>query len=203
MSLPPGSRLPSLVQVGRWIVHPLRLLDECQRRYGDVFTWRAPRGKLFVIVADPDLIKQVLTEDAETLLAGASNAPMLEPILGKQSLLMLDGAEHLRQRRLLLPSFHGAQIQAFATAMREITAASLASWPMHRPFALHTFMQDITLEVILRTVFGVSAGPVHDRLRTALIQLLDLSDNQWLLLPGMLGVDPFRIPWLRMTKLKR
>ncbi|MGE0549174.1 MAG: cytochrome P450 [Kofleriaceae bacterium] len=203
MSLPPGPQLPSLIQVGRWIVHPLRLLDECQRRYGDVFTWRAPRGRRFVIVADPELIKQVLTEDAETLLAGAGNAPLLEPILGKQSLLMLDGAEHLRQRRLLLPSFHGAPIQAFAATMREITEASLASWPLHRPFALHSFMQDITLDVIVRTVFGVYAGEPHRRLRTALVQLLDLSDNQWLLLPGMFGVDPFTIPWLRMTKLKR
>ena len=203
MTLPPGPRSPALVQIGRWVVHPLRLLADCQRRYGDVFTWRAPGGERFVIVGDPDLIKQVLTADPDTLLAGEGNATLLEPMLGKHSLLTLDGAEHLRQRRLLLPAFHGERMHAFATVMREITDASLDTWPMHRELALHPMMQAITLDVILRTVFGLSSIERHDRLRATLVELLEIATNPWLLFPGILGLDPFKIPWLRLTKLKR
>ena len=87
----------------RWVAQPLALLDTCQRRYGDVFSLRAPGGEKFVIVATPDLIKQVLAADTDVLLAGVGNATLLEPMLGKHSLLTLDGREHLRQRRLLLP----------------------------------------------------------------------------------------------------
>src|SRR5688572_20092984 len=122
MTLPPGPRVPAVIQISRWILHPLRLLDECHARYGDVFTWRAPGlGGNFVIIGDPELIKQVLTADPETLLAGEGNATLLEPMLGKHSMLTLDGAEHLRQRRLLLPAFHGERMHAWVSTMREIT----------------------------------------------------------------------------------
>lgn len=199
MSLPPGPRSPPLVQVARWIVHPLRLLDDCHRRFGDVFTWRAPRIGAFVVVADPALIKQVLTADPETLLAGKGNAALLEPMLGKHSMLTLDGADHLRQRRLLLPAFHGDRMRAYATAMRDICNASIDTWPTDRPFALHEKMQAITLDVILQTVFGDK----HGGLREQLVQLLAVATNPWLLFPGMIGLDPFRVSWLPITKLKR
>lgn len=202
-ALPPGPRVPALVQIGRWIVHPLRLLADCQRRYGDAFTLHAPGGERVVVAGDPDLIKRVLTADPETLLAGKGNATLLEPMLGKHSLLTLDGAEHLRQRRLLLPAFHGERMQAFTEVMCEITEASVDAWPMHREFALHPMMQAITLDVILRTVFGLSRNERHDRLRATLIELLEISTNPWLLLPGIFGLDPFKVPWLRLAKLKR
>jgi cytochrome P450 len=202
VSLPPGLRAPAIVQIGRWIIHPLRLLEECQRRFGDVFTLSAPAGGSFVIVGEPDLIKQVLTADADTLLAGAGNATVLEPMLGKHSLLTLDGAEHLRQRRLLLPAFHGERMAAYASVMREITEASIDAWPMHRPFALHSMMQSITLDVILRTVFGLASSEMHGRLRQTLVEFLEIASNPWLLFPGLVGLDPFKIPWLKITRLK-
>lgn len=201
--LPPGPRAPALFQFGRWIVHPLRLLTESQRRYGDVFTWRAPGEGQFVIVGDPELIKQVFTAAPETLLAGAGNATILEPMLGKHSVITLDGAEHLRQRRLLLPAFHGERMHAFATVMREITEAAVDRWPMHRELALHPQMQAITLDVILRTVFGLSSTDQHSELRATLVELLEIASNPWLLFPGILGLDPFKVPWLRITRLKR
>ena len=201
--LPPGPLSPALYQITRWIVHPLTLLDEYQRRFGDVFSLTAPGGVRFVIVATPELIKQVVTADPDVLLAGEGNATLLEPMLGKHSLLTLDGREHLRQRRLLLPAFHGERMQAFEAAMREITEASFAQWPVGREFALHPMMQSITLDVILRTVFGFSDSSAHRQLRAQLVEILEIATNPWLLLPGMLQIDPFRIPWLRMTKLKR
>jgi cytochrome P450 len=200
--LPPGLRAPAIVQIGRWIIHPLRLLDECQRRFGNVFTLSAPAGGSFVIVGDPELIRQVLTADAETLLAGAGNATILEPMLGKHSLLTLDGAEHLRQRRLLLPAFHGERMQAYTSVMRQITEASIDAWPMHRTFALHPMMQSITLDVILRGVFGIASSDRHGRLRQTLVEFLEIASNPWLLFPGVIGVDPFKIPWLKITRMK-
>jgi cytochrome P450 len=190
------------VQIGRWIVQPIELLVDCRKRFGDVFTLSAPREGSFVIVGDPELIKRVLTADSETLLAGENNKMLLEPFVGQHSLLTLDGGEHLRQRRLLLPAFHGERMQEYASVMREITEASIDSWPVHEPFSLHHYTQSITLDVILKTVFGLSTGREHDHLRKTLVALLDLATNPWLLFPGMLGFDPFKIPWLRITKLK-
>ncbi len=199
--LPPGPREPALLQIGRWVARPIQLLERCQQRYGDVFTFRAPGNVAFVIVAVPELIKEVFAADSAVLLAGVGNATLLEPMLGQSSLLTLDGAEHLRQRRLLLPAFHGERMQGFASVMREITEASFATWPIGQPFAIHSMMQSITLDVILATVFGLGASD-HADLRHDLVALLEIATNPWLLVPGMLGLDPFRVPWLRITKLK-
>ncbi len=201
--LPPGPRSPALFQITRWVVQPTQLLEDCQRQYGDVFSLRAPGGARFVIVAVPELVKQVLAADPDVLLAGVGNATLLEPMLGRHSLLTLDGKEHLRQRRLLLPAFHGERMHAFETAMREITEESFESWPVGRPFALHPFMQSITLDVILRTVFGFADSHAHRELRAQLVEILEVATNPWLLFPGMIGISPFRFPWLRITKLKR
>ena len=204
MDLPPGPRSPALVQIARWVVRPLQLLDDCHRRFGDVFTLRAPGATNFVVVADPALIKQVLTAEPDTLLAGKGNATILEPMLGKYSMLTLDGAEHLRQRRLLLPAFHGERMRSYATAMRDICSASIETWPTDRPFPLHEKMQAITLDVILQTVFGVARGDGHGAaLRAQLVELLAVASNPWLLFPAMIGLDAFKVSWLPITKLKR
>ena len=190
------------MQILRWVAQPLTLLDDCHRRFGDVFSMSAPWGGRFIIVADPELIKQVVTADPDVLHAGEGNATLLEPMLGKHSLLTLDGREHLRQRRLLLPAFHGERMHGFERVMREITEASFAQWPVGRAFALHPMMQSITLDVILKTVFGLADSPAHRELRAQLVEILDIATNPWLLVPGMLGINPFRVPWLKMTKLK-
>jgi cytochrome P450 len=195
--------MPALAQIAWWVARPVDLLDTCHRRYGDVFTMRAPRAGSFVIVGAPDLIKQVLTADPDVLLAGVGNAQVLEPMLGKYSVLTLDGAEHLRQRRLLLPAFHGERMQAYVKVMREITETSFESWPVGQPFSLHPFMQAITLDVILRTVFGLDDAERQGPLRDKLVTLLEILAAPWLLFPGMLGLDPFRVPFLRVTRLKR
>ena len=201
--LPPGPRSPAVAQMVRWIFQPLTLMNDCQRRYGDVFTLRGFGSGGFVVVCTPDLIKQVLVADSDVLLAGVGNATLLEPMLGRHSLLTLDGKEHLRQRRLLLPSFHGERMHAFEATMREITEQSFAQWPVGRPFELHPLMQSITLDVILQTVFGVADSGSYRELRQRLVDVLDVSANPWLLIPGMIGIDPFRYPWLEITKRKR
>ena len=171
MELPPGPREPSLVQLMQFTFRPLPWLDGCARRHGDPFTAHFFGLGTFVLIAAPELIKQVFTGDPEVLHAGKANR-IVEPVVGPSSVLLLDGAPHLRQRRLLLPPLRGERMFAYADLMAEITAAEIRRMPRHRPFALHESMQAITLEVALRAVFGLHQGARMDELRDLLVELL-------------------------------
>jgi cytochrome P450 len=175
-ALPPGPDAPPLLQALRWVQWPLPLLDECARCYGDTFTLRLPQSPPIVLFSQPDAIKTIFTGDEESLRAGEANF-RLEPILGRHSLLILDGREHLRERRLLQPPFHGDRMLAYGAVMQDIAAAAVARWPEGRPFPLHPEMQGVTLDVILRTVFGLDEGATKRELRAALIDLLSLGSN--------------------------
>jgi cytochrome P450 len=150
-------------------MRPTPFLDECGRRFDSMFTIRLPginRGT-FVFVTSPELIKQIFTADPAVLCAGRANR-VLEPVVGSHSVLLLDGDEHLRQRRLLLPPFHGERMHSYGALMRDITSASLAHWPVGERFAVHPHMQAITLSVILRSVFGLAEGAQMHALRPVL-----------------------------------
>ena len=170
--LPPGPSAPSAVQLLHFTQRPLAWLEDCARRYGDPFTVRLPGLGAFVMIAAPELIKQVFTGDDDVLHAGKANA-MLEPMVGRHSVLLLDGAPHLRQRRLLSPPLRGDRMAAYAPLMAEITAATLARMPRGTPFALHDHLQSITLDVILRAVFGLEAGAGLTELRALLVAMLE------------------------------
>ena len=103
----------------QWIMQPVPYLERCSRRFGDMFTARFPIGTI-VFISDPEVIKQVFTGDPDVLHAGEGNATPLEPIMGKNSVLLLDGPEHMRQRKLMLPSFQGQRMQRYGDLMREI-----------------------------------------------------------------------------------
>jgi cytochrome P450 len=202
-ALPPGSRLPSALQLARSVTTPLPYLEQLGRRYGDMFTMRLPVAGTIVVVSNPDLVRRIFAADPDTLKAGA-NFMTFESMVGLHSLLTLDGAEHLRQRRLLLPSFHGERMQAYAQTMREITEASVDRWPLGVPFALHPQMQAITLDVILKTVFGVDEGAHFDEMRRKIIALVDGTSDPLLALFGVLRLNVFELaPWLARSKLKR
>jgi cytochrome P450 len=125
------------------------------RRYGDVFSSRFPIFGRVVYVADPTLVKQVFTGDAETFHAGEANTLALGDALGEHSLLTLDERRHLSQRKLLLPPFHGESVRGYTEVMAEATEREVASWPVGKEIELRPRMQAITLDVILRAVFGV------------------------------------------------
>src|SRR5262245_56628638 len=152
--LPPGPRQPSVVQLVEFARRPLAWLERCAQRFGDPFTVRLPGHGTFVFAAAPALIKEILTGDDQVLQAGKANA-MLEPLVGRHSVLLLDGAPHLRQRRLLSPPLRGERMHAYAALMAQITEAAIARMPVGRPFSIHPHMQAITLDVILRAVFGL------------------------------------------------
>jgi len=169
--LPPGPKLPSLVQVAQFIHDRLGVLERCAERYGEFFTLRFPWETL-VFTWNPEAVKQVFGGDPAIYFAGQGNN-ILRPFLGDSSVLLLDGAEHLRQRRLLLPPFHGERMRAYADVIRDVTLAEIDRWPRGRAFPIHPAMQEITLEVIMRAVFGMESGDRHDSLRAKLKQLLD------------------------------
>ncbi len=153
--LPPGPRLPAPVQGIRFLRDPLDFYVRLHRRYGDLFTVSMPVIGRVVYVADPKLVKSVFTSSPHEIHAGEPNAKLLEPSFGPNSLLTLDEAPHMRQRKLLLPPFHGEQIQRYGELMREITTKEMESWPIGKPFQLRAHTQRIALAVILQCVFGI------------------------------------------------
>ncbi|MCW3065142.1 MAG: cytochrome [Solirubrobacterales bacterium] len=157
VSFPPGPRLPALVQTMAFIVAPARFMRWCRERYGDIVTLGTAFDQRFVMVFTPELVKEVFRASPERLRAGEANA-LLGPALGQRSVLLLDGAEHLRQRKLLLPPFHGQRMLEYASVMLEATDRVVDTWPVGEEFPLMPAMQELTLEVIMRAVFGVEAG---------------------------------------------
>jgi cytochrome P450 family 135 len=179
--LPDGPRRPRMVQAWFWLKRPIWFLDRCWRRYGDVFTMRMPFGTDLVHVADPELVKAVFGGDHEVLRAGQANGMFLEPLVGPHSVLVLDGPEHLRQRKLILPAFHGDRMRGWEDTIRDITGAQVARWPVGTPFALRPSMQSITLDVIVRVIFGVDGAARADDLRRRILTISRLGQRPLLL----------------------
>ncbi|MDX6609218.1 MAG: cytochrome family [Solirubrobacterales bacterium] len=188
--LPPSPLLPKVVQTAIWSRQARRLLYACQDRYGDIFTIRIAYEGTWVMLADPAAIKQVFTGDPKVFHAGEGNQ-ILAPVLGKNSVLVLDEKPHMSQRKLLLPPFHGARMQGYERTMSEIAEREIEGWPTGTPYKLRPRMQAMTLEIILQTVFGVRGGERIGALRAALREFLDLTTNPQLLLPLLL-VGPNR-----------
>ncbi len=171
-SLPPGPRLPRVIQTAGFIVGGVRFLEACRRRYGDMVSLGTLFDSGFVMVFDPALVKELFQGSGDQLHAGEANA-LLGPVLGERSVLLLDGAEHLRQRRLMLPAFHGAQMRAWMETMREAADLEIDSWPVGEPFSIFKSMQSLTLRVIIRVVFGYEPGPESDELQRRLIAMIE------------------------------
>jgi cytochrome P450 family 135 len=160
----------------RWIYRPGAMLEDCRRRYGDMFTLRIAHEGTWVFLAHPDMVKQVFTGDPQVLHAGEANV-VVQPFLGNHSVLLLDEGAHMSQRKLMLPSFHGERMRSYEATMAEVAAAEIESWPVGEPYAVRPAMQRITLEVIMRTVFGVQDEDRRERLRRRLSTLLEWGSN--------------------------
>jgi cytochrome P450 len=154
------------------MANPVGFLEQCRRRYGDCFRIQTLFFGEEVAIVQPDAIRRVFTGDPDRLRAGEANAA-LGPLVGPRSVLLLDGTDHLRQRRLLLPPFHGERMVSYAASMRSVTEQAAARLPTGQPFAIYPIMQGITLDIILRTVFGVDEGEHFAALRDALLVVLN------------------------------
>ena len=169
MALPPGPKAPAAWQAAGWTLRTPAFLGRARAEFGDVFTANLGVPDPVVVVSDPDLVKKVFTADPNILRAGEGNN-ILKPVLGSRSVLLLDGQEHLRQRKLLLPPFHGERMSAYTQLMRDITDEQIDSWTVGGEVRLLEAFQRITLEIILRAVFGVDvddrrAAPLRDSMR--------------------------------------
>ena len=182
--LPPGPRLPAAVQTAGWVARPLGMLERARARYGDAFTLRILNEGAWVILSHPDMVRDVFTGDPDVLRSGEANQ-ILRPTLGEHSVLVLDGERHLRQRRLLLPPFHGERMQRYGALVRAIAEREVATWPRHRPFALAPRMAAVTLEVIMRAVFGVRDVERLALLRERLPVMLARSIAPWQMLAAV------------------
>jgi cytochrome P450 len=187
--LPPGPSLPSAAQTLRWVVRPTAFMEECRRRYGDCFSLRIASEGSWVLISDPESIKKVFTGNPEHLRAGEANA-ILRPVVGSESVLLLDGPSHLRQRKLLLPPFHGERMQRYGEVMREVTEREIATWPAGEPFAVWPRMQAITLEVIVRAVFGVDDAERVERVAGRIRPMLEFTSRKRdFFIAAMVGPD--------------
>lgn len=169
--LPPGPRSPAVVQSAAWLADPWKFMDRCAARYGDMFTMRPVGEDPWVMISHPDAVKDVFNGPPEVLHAGEGNRILL-PVVGANSVLLLDDEAHREQRRLLMPPFRGSQLAAYADTMTTVAKAEIARWPRGKPVRLHPRMQALTLEVILRAVFGLSEGTRRDQLRAELVRML-------------------------------
>ncbi len=184
--LPPGPRYPSLIQgIGFW-TRPLAFLEQSRARYGRRFTIRFPLAPPFVMITDPDEVKQVYTAPPDVLHPG-EGASVLQPIVGSNSVILLDGKPHMEQRKLMLPAFHGEKMERLSGLMAEVAEREVASWPQGAPVELHPRMQRLTLEIILRAVFGLDPGPRLEGLREKLQRMLVFGDRPISLVPPSEG----------------
>ncbi len=201
---PPGPRLPSAVQTAAFVRDPLAFWRRCGTRYGRCFAvtiW--PFGRM-VVITDRELVKTVLTGDRDDLRAGEGNATggLFEAALGRGSLLLLDGADHLRHRRLMLPPFHGRRLHAYAERMAEAARRSAAGWPRGEAFTLRPRLQDITLEVILSTVFGVEDPTRVERFRELAVEFVDMSGRRGVMLPPLRRLGRLNRPLRRFVSAR-
>ena len=157
---PPGPTAPPVVQVARWIARPTEFMNKARRDYGDVFTVRFASVGRIIFVSEPTLIKQIFTAPPDVLRAGEANWPLI-PILGERGTLLLDGREHLERRRVILPPFHGERLERYRELFEQVAANHIERWPRDEPFALLPRIQAITLELIMKVVFGEDEDPAR------------------------------------------
>jgi cytochrome P450 len=176
MALPPGPRMPTALQGMGWWHRPTAFMERCRARYGKRFTIRLPGQPPFVMISEPEQLRELFTAPPDVLHPG-EGARILEPVVGRFSVILLDEAAHLEQRKLLLPAFHGDRMQRLSGLMEELAEREVASWPTGRPFELHPRFQALTLEIILRAVFGLEAGERLDALRERMTKILEFGTS--------------------------
>jgi cytochrome P450 len=201
IALPPGPRAPSWLQTMRWWTRPVPMMEDCRARYGKRFTMTLLGTPPFVMLADPADVKEVFTAPPDALHPG-EGARILQPVVGRNSLILLDEDAHLAQRRLMLPSFHGEQVGRLTEVMGQVAGDEVDRWPRDEVIALHPRLQALTLEIILRTVFGLDEGARLERLRSTLTEVLAIGTNPASMLPPLQRDLGPRTPWGRFVRVR-
>ncbi|BCL35796.1 cytochrome P450 [Nostoc sp. MS1] len=172
VKLPDGSSSFKWLQIIKIILRPIETLQEIEQRYGDIFTSDLGVFPKQIIVSNPQAIQELFTADAQLFESGSGNF-VVQPLVGANSLILLDGDRHLQQRKLLMPPFHGERMRAYGQVIRDITGQVTSRWAIGKQFTARTCMQDISLQVILRTVFGLQEGERYQQIKQVLVEMLD------------------------------
>src|SRR3954453_3785426 len=201
--LPPGPKMPQAVQTLGWWTRPVAFMERARAKYGKRFTIKLLGLPHTVFLSDPDDIKEVFKAPPDVLHPG-EGARILEPVVGPHSLILLDEDPHLEQRKLLTPAFHGKKMQTLERVMTEVTQQEADNWPLNEPTALHPRLQALTLEIILRTVFGLEEGDQLDALRGRLTRILDFGVRPESMIPFLQrDLGPISGPFRRFNELKQ
>jgi|SRR5271166_5770884 len=201
-TLPPG---PGLIVTADFLRNPFRFLDRCAQRFGDWFTVRVPGVPTFVFTSDPGAIRDVFLGDPDILHAGEANRP-LGAFMGERSVLFLDGAAHLEERRFVTPAFHGERMRAYTDTMRAAADRAIESWQIGTQFPIHREMRTITFDVIIRAVFGLKDEHESARIRWLLERLFALYTSR---LGTLFALPVFQAdlgplsPWGRAVRINR
>src|SRR4051794_20418445 len=201
MPLPPGPRAPAAIQTFAWWHRSVPFFERCRARYGRRFTIRLLSTPPFVMITDPEQIREVFTAPPEVLHPG-EGATILEPLIGANSVILLDEAKHMAQRKLMLPAFHGEKMQRLSGLMAEVAEREVASWPRDEPIELHPRLQAVTLEVILRAVFGLDPGERLDAIRAGLTEQLEFGASPVSMLPPLQVALAGRGRWGRFERVR-
>jgi len=197
---PPGPTEPTIVQRIRYLRDPLGYLDACRSRYGDAYTLRLMKPGL-VLVCSPELVKTVYTAADDTLAAGAAKLGIFGKVMGRSSSLLLDGAEHVNRRRLLLPRFRGELVQRFAPVMADACTRALDALPLGDVIAWHPVMHRIAFDVITHALF--SSAPAS-RVEPLVASLRDFANtavsSRLLMFPALQRDLGARSPWGRVLR---
>ncbi len=190
--LPPGPRLPRLLQSVLIWTQRQRFIPAMHRRYGDTFTVNAEPTGFGVVLRDPDDLRTIFRGDPEIFRAGEGNA-LLAPLVGRRSVLTMDAPEHIDERRRMLPPFHGERIARVVALMEQETEREIAQWPIGRDFELWPRMQALTLRIIVRVVLGVDEDDRAEAVGAALRRVLEIQLRDMLLwvLPRLQRVRPW------------
>ena len=206
-ALPPGPTSSSIVQTYRYTQNPLALLDECAARFGDIFTLRLMGSRPWVMLWSPALVKAMFTAPSDAMHAGEANFSVFGPITGPASVLTMDERPHLERRQLMLPQFHGDRMRVYFEQIRQITSDAIDEWQPRAEFSIHRAMQSITLQVIIRAVFGIVPEERNEDDRELMEALIDLANkvvgSSLLLAPPLQrDLGPWS-PWGRVVRIIR
>lgn len=206
MTLPDGPQTPYWLRVIKLIAQPTAYLEDYQRRYGACFTVGSSPGSQLVYLGHSEAIQAVFAANPDHFQVG-SGGVLLRILLGESSVLMLDGDRHQRQRRLLLPPFHGDRLKTYSQLICDITRQVIAKWQVNQPFRVRPVMQEITLRVILKAVFGLNEGERYEQLRQQMSLLLDSLGSpvsaSLIFFPALHQDWGPWSPWGRFVRLKR
>lgn len=192
--LPPGPNTPGWVQTSRWMFKPIEFMERCRERYGPIFSIKLGSARDIVVVGDPAYAMDVLSGDPEIYDSGQANL-LFRPVLGPNSLLVLDGADHMEHRRIMLPNFGSGHVQTYSEAIERAVRMRMKKWPMGEKFPLAPEMQAITYEAISKVVFGDAVDERGERLAILAGDMMDRCASPFTMLPPMRmelgGMSPF------------